>query len=47
LREADPEMTQIPARNRAAIAKIAVFVLLAEVNENFTAKMNRTVRRII
>ena len=47
LKNAEPETTQIPVKKRAAIAKNAFFVTVAEVNDNLTAIMNRTVRIII
>jgi hypothetical protein len=37
----DPEITQIPVKNKAAIARIPVFTLSPDENENLTAKTKR------
>jgi hypothetical protein len=43
----EPEITQIPVKKSAAIARIAFFNLSADENEDLTAKINRTATRII
>ena len=46
LRMADPEITQIPVKKRAAMAKTPFFILFVDEYENLTAKINRTATRI-
>ena len=42
LRTEEPDITHIPVKNMAAIARTPFFILLSEVNENLTAKINRS-----
>jgi hypothetical protein len=46
LRNAEPEITHIPVKKRAPMAKTPFFTLFADENENLTAKINRTTTRI-
>ena len=44
LRKADPEITHIPVKKSAAIAKTAFFAVFADEKENLTEKISKTAK---